>query len=66
MPTNLTSSFTVMRHKIEKLVEEGLTFKPDTKDSPQKLSKDEMLMQKSPLEVIYYEKEMQRIQQEEN
>lgn len=27
MPTNLTSSFTVMRQKIEKLVEEGLTFK---------------------------------------
>ena len=50
MPNNFTSSFTVMRQKIEKMIEDGFSFKNNVvEDSPEQ--KKELVL--SPLELIH-------------
>eukprot|EP00347_Sterkiella_histriomuscorum_P021915 403332329 len=66
MPNNFTSSFTVMRQKIEKLVEDGYSFKKySKKQSPEKLDKEKLLQMKSPLEIVHEIKEQERLLKEE-
>ena len=44
MPSNFTSSFTVMRQKIEKMIEDGYSFKKFSKnESPNKFDKEQLL-----------------------
>ncbi|CDW77892.1 glutathione peroxidase [Stylonychia lemnae] len=65
MPTNYTSTFTVVRQKIEKLVDEGYSFKQQEKQKPEKIDKQAILQLKSPIEKIHEEKEKERMMQEE-
>jgi hypothetical protein len=62
MPNNFTSSFMVMRQKIEKMIEDGFSFKnnslEETKDSRKELVK-------SPIEQIHEQKERERMDIEE-
>lgn len=50
MPNNFVSSFTVMRQKAEKLIEDGYTFKPSENQHRISIDKDLLLKLRSPLE----------------
>lgn len=60
MPNNFTNSFTVMRQKIEKMIEEGFSFKNRVKEEEE--SNQKKILIKSPIELIHEEKERIRME----
>jgi len=64
LPNNFTGSFTVMRQKIEKLVDDGYTFLKWEERQSEANKQNENRVLKSPLEIRFEEREQEKAEEE--